>query len=211
MIVEKKHPIDIIVKLVMNGEVDPWNVDIVDLADKYLMEIKNLDIPDLRTASKILYGAVLLLKLKAEALKLEEEENKNKISRKRLIGIKRHYTIEELANILKKYISPEPIKKRNYKRTGKRKISRKKIKEIPEIPLFHATLEEAIEYIKEELDKIDKRISLKELGYPNKAQAFVSLLFLNRDKFINLFQEKHFGNIYIERYKNESKARINTA
>ncbi len=196
---EKSHPIDIIIKLVMNGEIDPWKVDIIELADKYIKEIKNLDIPDLRTASKILYGAVLLLKMKAEALKLEEEEKNNKIKRKRLIGIKRFYTLDELANVLKRYISPEVKIKRERKSQTKRKYKRKRIENIPDIPLFHATLEEAIELIKEEILKLDKKITLKEINYPNKAQAFVSLLFLNYDKIVNLFQERHFGDIYIEK------------
>jgi segregation and condensation protein A len=196
---ESSHPIDIILKLVINGEVDPWKVDIVDLADKYLMEIKNLDIPNLRIASKILYGAVLLLKMKAEALELEENKESEKKSRKRLIGIKRYYTIDELANVLKKYISPE-VKIKKVKSTNKkRKYTRRKVNNIPNIPLFHATLEEAIEFIKKEIEKLNKRISLKEINYPNKAQAFVSLLFLNYDKIVNLIQEEHFGDIYIEK------------
>jgi len=205
---ENSHPIDIVVKLVMNGEIDPWNVDIVELADKYLREIKNIDLPDLRTASKILYGAVLLLKMKAEALKLEEEEKKDKKSRKRIIGIKRYYTIDELANVLKKYIVVEEVERKPRKVSKTRKVvKRKRIKKKPEIPLFHATLEEAIEYIKEEIAKLEGIIPFSDLNYPNKAQAFVSLLFLNNDKIINLIQEEHFGEIFIEKndlYQNQS-------
>jgi len=58
----EKHPFDIVLKLVINGEIDPWNVDIVDLADKYLKEIKKMHLPDLRLASKALYAAALLMK-----------------------------------------------------------------------------------------------------------------------------------------------------
>jgi hypothetical protein len=64
-------------------------------------------IPDFQTVSKVLIVAALLLKMKAESLKIEDEkENEDKTSRKRLFGIKRFYTIEELAMILKEYTQP---------------------------------------------------------------------------------------------------------
>ncbi|MBK3332305.1 segregation/condensation protein A [Persephonella atlantica] len=198
----EKHPFDIVLKLMINGEVDPWNVDIVELADKYLQEIKNMHIPDLRLASKALAAAALLLKMKADALDLgEKEENPEKIHRKRIFGIKRFYTIDEIAHVLKKYIAPviEFKPKRKYTR---RKPYRRKPKTL-EIPLFHATLEETIEALEKQFKDLEGFITLSQLNHPNKAQAFVALLFLNYEGIINIYQEEEFGEIYIE--KNEEK------
>ncbi|RUM57661.1 MAG: chromosome segregation protein ScpA [Persephonella sp.] len=193
-------PFSIVLKLVINGEIDPWNVDIVELADKYINEIKKLDIPDFKTASKIISTAVLLLKMKANALGLDTDNNKKRTTKKRLMGIKRFYTIEEIAHILKEFATP-PIQirenKRKKRKNYKRKTKSNKSIELP--PLFKATLEEAIEFLKEELDKLDSVISFKELEYPDKIQSFVALLFLNYEKVINLYQEKPFGEIIIEK------------
>ncbi len=196
-------PFSIVLKLVINGEIDPWNVDIVELADKYINEIKRLDIPDFKTASKIISTAVLLLKMKANALGLDTDNNKKRTTKKRLMGIKRFYTIEEIAHILREFATP-PIQirenKRKKRKSYKRKTKSNKSIELP--PLFKATLEEAIEFLKEELDKLDSVIGFKELEYPDKIQSFVALLFLNYEKVINLYQEKPFGEIIIEKNRN---------
>ena len=194
-----KNPFDIVLKLVINGEIQPWKVDIVELADKYLKEVKNMYIPDLRQAAKVLSAAALLLKMKAQALELEKEEEKEKIKRNRVFGIKRFYTIDEIAHVLKKYVAPviEFKPKRKYTR---RKPYTRKPKKI-EVPLFHATLEETIEILEKEFENLTGYTTLSELNHPNKAQVFVALLFLNYDKKINIYQEEEFGEIYIE--KNE--------
>ena len=196
----EKHPFDIVLKLIINGEIDPWNVDIVDLADKYLKEIHSMHLPDLRLASKALAAAALLLKMKADALDLGKEDEtdaEEKISRKRIFGIKRFYTIDEIAHVLKKYIAPviEFKPKRKYTR---RKPYRRKPK-ILDIPLFHATLEETIENLEKEFENLESFITLSDLKHPNKAQAFVALLFLNYERVINIYQEEEFGEIYIEK------------
>jgi len=200
----EKHPFDIVLKLMINGEIDPWNVDIVELADRYLQEIKNMYIPDLRLASKALSAAALLLKMKADALDLGKEDEENqKTGRKRVFGIKRFYTIDEIAHVLKKYIAPviEFKPKRKYTR---RKPYRRKPKTL-EIPLFHATLEETIQSLEKEFQYLEGYITLSELNHPNKAQAFVALLFLNYEGVINIYQDEEFGEIYIQ--KNDQKMR----
>jgi len=195
----EKDPFNLVLKLVINGEIDPWKIDIVELADKYLQEVKNMYIPDLKKASKVLSAAALLLKMKAEALALENEEEKEEIKRNRVFGIKRFYTIDEIAHVLKKYVSPViPFKpKRKYVR---RKPYTRKPQKL-EVPLFHATLEEAIEALEQEFENLQGYTTLSNLNYPNKAQAFVALLFLNYERKINIYQEEEFGEIYIE--KNE--------
>ncbi|RMD45418.1 MAG: chromosome segregation protein ScpA [Aquificota bacterium] len=197
---KEKHPFDIVLKLIINGEIDPWNVDIVDLADKYLNEIKSMYIPDLRLASKALAAAALLLKMKAEALDIgSQEEEKEKISRKRIFGIKRFYTVDEIAHVLKKYIAPviEFKPKRKYTR---RKPYKRKPKQI-NIPLFHATLEETIDFLEKEFETLKGYTTLSQLNISNKPQAFVALLFLHYDKKITIYQEEEFGDIFIEKYE----------
>ncbi|NPA53158.1 MAG: segregation/condensation protein A [Aquificae bacterium] len=198
--VEEKHPFNIVLKLIINGEIDPWNVDIVKLADKYIQEIKKMYIPDLRLASRALAAAALLLKMKAEALKLENEEKvETKKSRKRIFGIKRFYTIDEIAHVLKKYVSPV-IEFKPKKKYSNKKVNKKRKKKQLEIPLFHASLEETIEYLEKELENLQGYISLSQLNVPNKPQAFIALLFLHYDKKITLYQDENSKELFIEKY-----------
>ncbi|WP_299229566.1 segregation/condensation protein A [Sulfurihydrogenibium sp.] len=197
---QEQNPIDIILKLVLKGEIDPWNIDITVLAEKYLEEVKKMYIPVFQTVSKVLIVAALLLKMKAESLKIEdEEENEDKTSRKRLFGIKRFYTIEELAMILKEYTQP-PVDYSPSKRSPSQKRERNSAKKIKKFDyqLHRASLEEAIKFIEDYLEEVMQVIKFSEFNYPDKTQAFVALLFLNYDNKINLYQEEHFGEIYIE-------------
>jgi len=197
---QEQNPIDIILKLVLKGEIDPWNIDITVLAEKYLEEVKKMNIPDFQTVSKVLIVAALLLKMKAESLKIEdEEENEDKTSRKRLFGIKRFYTIEELAMILKEYTQP-PLDYSPPKRSPSQKRERNSAKKIKKFDyqLHRASLEEAIKFIEDYLKEVLQVIKFSEFNFPDKTQAFVALLFLNYDNKINLYQEEHFGEIYIE-------------
>ncbi|HEV09182.1 MAG: segregation/condensation protein A [Sulfurihydrogenibium sp.] len=194
---ENQNPIDIILKLVVKGEIDPWNIDITVLADKFLNEIKSMYIPDLLTASKVLVAAALLLRMKAESLD-QQEEKKEGVQRKRIFGIKRFYTIEEIAQILKDYTSP-PIetKPKKERKPYERKNTTKKPLSF-DYKLAHNILEDAIKYFEEELKYVSEVIRFSQINYPNKPQAFIALLFLNNDNKINLYQEEPFDEIYIE-------------
>jgi ScpA/B protein. len=75
--------------------------------------------------------------------------------------------------------------------------SAKKIKKF-DFQLHKASLEEAIKFIEDYLKEVLQVIKFSEFNYPDKTQAFVALLFLNYDNKINLYQEEHFGEIYIE-------------
>ncbi len=60
--------IEIILDLVKQGKIDPWNIDIVDLYDKYIARIKELKLENLRSVGKALYFSSTLLKIKSDIL-----------------------------------------------------------------------------------------------------------------------------------------------
>ena len=45
-----EEPIEILVNLARNGEIDPWNIDIVELTDKFLKRVEELEKMDLRVS-----------------------------------------------------------------------------------------------------------------------------------------------------------------
>ncbi len=64
------EPIELLVRLAEEGEIDPWDIDIVRVTDKFLSE---LDRSDLRTSGRALFYASVLLRMKSDAL-LEPDE-----------------------------------------------------------------------------------------------------------------------------------------
>jgi segregation and condensation protein A len=59
---------DIIYDLINTEQLDPWNIDIIILSDKYLEKIKEIEEEDFFISSKVLLAASLLLRIKSEIL-----------------------------------------------------------------------------------------------------------------------------------------------
>ena len=60
--------IEILVNLAKQGKIDPWNVDIVEVTDKYLMHLFQSKAQNLRLTGRTLLFAAILLKLKSNVL-----------------------------------------------------------------------------------------------------------------------------------------------
>ncbi|MFP8955773.1 segregation/condensation protein A [Natrialbaceae archaeon A-CW3] len=69
------EPVELLVQLAKEGEIDPWDIDIVAVTDKFL---EALDDADLRTSGRALFYASVLLRMKSDELfapdEPEEEE-----------------------------------------------------------------------------------------------------------------------------------------
>src|SRR3989338_8814929 len=59
---------EIIYDLINTEQLDPWNVNLVVLTDKYMEKIRNLEEDDFFISSKVLLAAALLLRIKSELL-----------------------------------------------------------------------------------------------------------------------------------------------
>lgn len=67
--------IEILVQMAEKGEIDPKNMDIIDVTDRFLKAIEAQPKDNLRQSGKIIFHACVLLRMKAEALlitKIEE-------------------------------------------------------------------------------------------------------------------------------------------
>ena len=60
--------IEILVNMAKQGKIDPWNVNIVDVTDKYLMHLFQSKAQNLRMTGRTLLFAAILLKLKSNVL-----------------------------------------------------------------------------------------------------------------------------------------------
>lgn len=60
--------IEILVSMAKTGKVNPWNIDIVDITDKYLAQMFQMKAQNLRITGRTLLFAAVLLKLKSNIL-----------------------------------------------------------------------------------------------------------------------------------------------
>lgn len=65
---EQVDGIEILVNMAKTGKIDPWNVDIVDVTDKYLAHLFQMKAQNLRLTGRTLLFAAILLRLKSNVL-----------------------------------------------------------------------------------------------------------------------------------------------
>ncbi|MCS7278104.1 MAG: segregation/condensation protein A, partial [Aquificaceae bacterium] len=65
---EEEHPFALAHRLVEEGKLDPWDVDISALVRAYMEEISRLELLDLRVPARAVLAASFLLKKQAEVL-----------------------------------------------------------------------------------------------------------------------------------------------
>ena len=67
---DEVEPVEVLVQLAEDGEIDPWDIDIVSVTDAFLAE---LDETDLRTSGRALFYASVLLRMKSDAMLGEDD------------------------------------------------------------------------------------------------------------------------------------------
>ena len=188
------------------GEIDPWNVDIVDLTDKFLQKIE-----DLRVSGRVILYASILLRMKSEVLLNEiysEEEdyevNFNSdfnvdsfddtkmnipIVRRK---VKRYTTLDELVRELRRI---EKLKERR----AKRKRVEKRIVSFENVPHEEDVEEKIVEVYKSLLSLGMRELSflnlVKGFDKPKKVTYYLSILHLAYRKKLKVEQEKPYEDI----------------
>ena len=67
-LISEDEGIGILVSMAKSGKIDPWNVDIIDVTDKYLAHICEMKSQNLRLTGRTFLFAAVLLKLKSNVL-----------------------------------------------------------------------------------------------------------------------------------------------
>jgi segregation and condensation protein A len=67
---EEVQPVEVLVALAKDGEIEPWDIDIVTVTDKFL---DRLDEADLRTSGRALFYASVLLRMKSDVMLNDDE------------------------------------------------------------------------------------------------------------------------------------------
>ncbi len=220
---------EIIYDLINTEQLDPWNVDIVILTDKYLEKLSQLEEADFFISGKVLHAAALLLRIKSEILlnkyiknideilfgkkeekkrvfeRIELDEEIPELIPKSPLPRFRKVTLQELLDSLNKAIVTENrrIKKEIITKNAMREssISLSKI-QISIKDKIRGIYENLLRYFKE--DEQRKRVSFTEFVGEKREEriiSFLPLLHLDTQKKIWLEQEEHFTDFHIWMHK----------
>ncbi len=213
-----EEPIEILVTLAKNGEIDPWNIDIVEVTDKFLRHVEELEKMDLRVSGRTLLYAAILLRMKSNVLVEVEAEEPQDIEDDSVqfeitdypvpaIPLRRSsnrpVTLEELLSELKK---AEALEKRRMERfqsrTEERRVTIEEVLSFAHEEDIESRVCRMRELLNEHFEK-QKYIKFSDLSSPldraGKVVAYLALLFLATKKEIWLEQEELFGELYIRR------------
>lgn len=217
-------PMDLLLHLVKEAEVDIYDINLVDLVNQYLNFINEMEKLELNVASEYIVMAAELIELKSRSLlpkkeeELEEEIDPREELINRLIEYKKYKEItpelKELEEERKTYFSKEPSSLKDYivKKEEKGDISlllnafnEFMLKKQDEHIITKTTTKEysIIERSKEikKIINLKKKVEFKEL-FDNFSRdyiivTFLALLEMVKNDEIDLIQEGNFGEIFI--------------
>jgi len=69
-----EEPVEILYQLAKRGEIDPWNIDIVEVTERFLSELERRRELDLMISGRTIFYASVLLRMKSELLDGQEDE-----------------------------------------------------------------------------------------------------------------------------------------
>lgn len=202
---------DLLIDLVDKNKLDPWNIDIIDIVDRYIDTVKKLKVLDLRVPANIILAASILLRLKSNYISLKDYDETGEMAieeaqerpsvivdqlnfRLRLPP-KRKISLSELISAL-----DEAMKIKSARLSSS-------VQQIQTVPIklenfdIEAETEKLLDIIRENVDK-SKMVTFSHLSRLSSIndlllELFIPLLFLaNRDK-VALIQEKFFSEIII--------------
>ena len=220
---------EVIYDLINTEQLDPWDINISVLVEKYLLKIREYEEADFFVSSKVLLAAALLLRIKSEILLSKYIKNIDEIlfgkEEKKVYPLERieldeeipelvprspiprfkKVTLQELIEALNKAITTEN------RRIKKVIINRNALRELDiSIPKRRFSIKDKIKEIYDNLfGHFEKNQHEIKISYSNfigldkeeRILAFSPLLHLDNQKKIWLDQENHFGEIHIWLHK----------
>ncbi len=216
----------IILDLIKTGNLDPWNIDISLLSNKYLEKIRELQVSNLFISGKVLLASAMLLKFKADKL-LDEgigyldnlmfppedvedlsqfmDNNKRisldadpRLTIKTPQARKKKVSVNELIAALEKALEVNDRRLLKF-------ADRNRIPENLKIPENVVDIEQVINDLYRRIQQlfVNKPLLLFSELVPSgvkkdKIFTFVPLLHLSNHAKVDMDQKEHFGEIYIK-------------
>ncbi|MBI4209985.1 MAG: segregation/condensation protein A [Candidatus Diapherotrites archaeon] len=207
----------ILIELVKTERMDPWEIDIADLASKYLKKINALTGNDLRLPANAILASAILLKFKANVLRISEIEDEEEfLEKQKQMSVEERAEFEamlpDLKNIRKikegkvsldeLVLSIEKMLN-SAKKTKDRNILRERTKFI--IPAHDFDIDKAMEKVYKSITKaadsqglvLFSRLVKESDTNEGIVRTFIPCLFLTNKGRINMWQDVFFGEIFL--------------
>ncbi|MCQ6961730.1 segregation and condensation protein A [Methanolobus chelungpuianus] len=222
------EPVEILVNLAKNGDINPWDIDIVNVTDIFLERIEQMQMMDLRISGRTLLYASILLRMKSTGIIQEEQEDYGfedlgddldfydvddypvpKLPIRRQAA--RPVTLQELILELQK---AEKVETRRKDRSIRRRLEERSAVTTDEV-LGIAHEEDILGRVKSLGEKLRHELESQEfvklsdlLGEDRSENimTYVSLLFLATEKKIWLTQRELFGELYVYPFSGGTEA-----
>lgn len=222
------EPVEILVNLAKNGDINPWDIDIVNVTDVFLERIEQMQMMDLRISGRTLLYASILLRMKSTGIIQEEQEDDGfedlgddldfydvddypvpKLPIRRQAT--RPVTLQELILELQK---AEKVETRRKDRSIRRRLEERSAVTTDEV-LGIAHEEDILGRVKSLGEKLRHELESREfvklsdlLGEDRSENimTYVSLLFLATEKKIWLTQRELFGELYVYPFSGGTEA-----
>ncbi|MBU6998084.1 MAG: segregation/condensation protein A [Theionarchaea archaeon] len=199
-------PIDMLMSLVFAREVDPWNIDIVELTEKYLEQIQRAEELDLRLSGKTYLVATILLRMQSESFFIEEKEDEEEEEEELdfepspiLPPLRRRsgkITLPELLNALLTVLEEREKRKDKPKKLPERHVVR--------VDIYRVDIKKYVDelFLRIKMIASGEIITFSQLLIDKSplfiARTFLYLLFLEMNQRVEIWQEAEFGEIYIK-------------
>lgn len=223
----------IIHELIAKEEMNPWDVDVSELAVKFLETLKQMKEMNFRISGKIVLASAILLKIKSKKLVDEDisaldqliagseedidlledlEESpifRNEVEEKpRLFPRtpqprKRKVSVYDLVKALEKALEVENRRKRF--------IAPHKPVQVPEKGVdMHSVMKTVYANVKSHFEKQpNMKLTFEQLipseEKADKVMTFIPLLHLDNQRKVDLLQKQHFGQIEVQMTKKQLK------
>jgi len=191
---EEEHPFALAYRLVEEGKLDPWDVDISVLARAYMEEIRRHELLDLRVPARAVLAASFLLKKQAEVLFPEPKQKKE---RKRLTLKEIVEQFESQEEEVQEELLQRIEKVKRVIRASKTRSERKRKRE-RRFPIHISKFEDALQELREMVREMGVINSFYELLLgKNIVPYLMALMVLYQEGVVDIEQEVPYGDLKI--------------
>lgn len=215
----------ILMAIVRQEKMDPWNIDLVLLADRYLDKINALEKANLRVPANAMLASAILLKTKSKTLRIttledleKEDEKKGLTPEERALLMRGIPELKGTRSMREGKVTLDELVKTIETMLTKSRSKNQFAKQFQEIqfvlPFSEMDIEkrmvEVLELVQQKMDS--QGLALFSQLLPHKAtpnetiNVFVPLLFLANKNQLSIWQDEFWGEIFISIAKTNEKA-----